>query len=119
MTTPNNSRAQFDLVIYKGRDFKMNVYFKDQAGEPADLTGWSGRAQVREDWSISSPLIFEMTVTVELPLEGKVVVEAHDADTLVQQDTGCWDLLMTDPSGYDDTYVLGVVSLVNVPTIKS
>jgi hypothetical protein len=116
--TTTNSRAQFDLVIYKGRDFKMNVYFKDQAGDPADLTGWVGKAQVRETQSSSSPLIFEMPVTVELPLQGKVVVEARDLATDGQQNQGFWDLLMTDPSGYDDTYVLGRVSLVNVPTKK-
>ena len=113
-----NSRAQYDLVLYKGRDFKMNVYFKDEKGDPANLTGWSGKAQVRERMDSASPLILDFVVTVELPLEGKVVIEASDLDTLVTQDRGFWDLMMSDPSGYDDTYVLGQVSLMDVPTRK-
>jgi len=114
-----NSRAQFDLVIYKGRDFKVNVYFKDQSGGPADLSGWTGKAQVRESMHSSSPLLFEMNVTVVLPLEGKVTIEASDNDTDILQNQGFWDLMMSDPSGYDDTYILGSVSLINVPTKKN
>jgi len=114
-----NSRAQFDLVIYKGRDFKMNAYFKDQKGDPADLSGWTGKAQVRETQKSTSNLLFDMSVVVALPLEGKVVIEASDHDTDIEQSQGFWDLLMTDPSGYDDSYILGRVSLVDVPTKKN
>jgi len=117
--TGTNERAQADLVIYKGRDFRMHAYFKDRTGNPADLSGWTGKAQIRESQQSSSPLILNMSVTVVLPLDGKVTIEALDHDTDVLQNVGFWDLLMTDPSGYDDTYILGRVSFIDVPTKKN
>ena len=113
-----NTRKQYDLVIYKGRDFKMNVYFKDANGDAVDLTGWSGKAQVRESMLVSSTLIFEMTVNVADATAGKVTVSVSDTLTQVTQERGNWDLMMTDDTGYDDSYIIGIVTLVDVPTQK-
>lgn len=114
----STERVSYDLTIYKNRDFKMNVYFKDASADPVDLTGWSGKAQAREDMSPDSELLFDFTVTVANAAAGKVTVEVADSLTGIVADSGSWDLLMTDPSGYDDSYIIGLITFVNVPTVK-
>lgn len=109
---------QYDQVIYKGRDFKLIAWFKDAAGDAVDLTGWSGKAQAREEMDPDSELIFEYTVVVADAAAGKVTVEVADSLTQVSQSTGAWDLMMTDPSGYDESYIIGEITFVMVPTVK-
>ena len=114
----STERVSYNLVIYKNRDFKMNVYFKDADGDAVDLTGWSGKAQAKETMEPDSALIFEFDVTIADAAAGKVTVEVADAKTGVDNDDGAWDLLMTDPAGYDDSYIIGEISFVSVPTLK-
>ena len=110
---------RYDQVIYKGRDFKMIAWFKDADGDAVDLTGWSGKAQAREEMDPDSALIFEYVVTVADAAAGKVTVEVSDSLSEVSQITGAWDLMMTDPSGYDESYIIGEITFVMVPTKKS
>lgn len=111
--------VSYDLVIKRNRDFVMNAYFKDSAGDAVDLTDWTGFAQIREELAASSTLILTMEVTIADAAAGKVTIFASDAITGVTQDKGYWDLLMVDPSGIDDSYIIGHVTFIDVPTVKS
>ena len=112
------SRVRYDLTIYKGRDFSMNVYFKQLSGDPVNLAGWTGKAQARESVEQTSALLFDFVVTVADAANGKVVVTVSDTKTNIVANMGHWDLLMTDGSGYDDSYIIGIVNLIPVPTVK-
>ena len=115
----SSTTKAYDLVIYRNRDFKMNLYFKDAAGDAVNLAGWTGRSQVRTEMSADSTLLFDFVVTVTDAANGKVVVEASDLVTGVSEEEGAYDVMMTNPSGYDESYVMGNVTFADVPTVKS
>ena len=110
--------AEYDLVIYKGNDFSMTVSFLDALGDPLDLTGWTGYAQIREERSKSSTLIADFTVTHN-GAGGVVTMTLADTDTNPSGNKGFYDLLMVDDDGFDETYLTGQVTFVPTVTDKS
>ncbi len=112
----NTDRVTWDITIYKGRDFEMPVYFRDVNNDPIDITGWVGLAQVRETNLPDSPLILDLTVAITNAALGKATVSGAIEDTSVCQDTGSWDLVMTNASGKSDSYLVGDVTFTTVPT---
>ena len=114
----SSERKRYDLLIYKNRSFKMNVFFKDASGAATDLAGWSGFSQCRETAKATSELIFAFDVVIADATAGKVSVMVTGNQTGVEQSKGSWDLMMVAPDGYDDTYVLGQVILADVPTVR-
>ena len=111
-------RVRYDLVVYKGNDFRMYVYFKDVNGDPVDLSGWTGYAQVRDEKSASGNLLCTFDVTVS-GSEGKVTMELTDDETSPAGNKGYYDLLMVDDEGFDETYVEGLVTFIDTVTVKS
>jgi hypothetical protein len=112
-------RGSWDITLYKNRDFVMPVYFRDINNDPIDLTGWTGVAQIRETAKPDSPLIMNLTVTVADATAGKVVITGDKADTKVCQDTGRWDLVMTNADGKSDSYLIGNATFITVPTVQA
>jgi hypothetical protein len=110
-------RVRYDLTVYKGNDFKMFVYFKDDDGVAVDITSWTGYAQVREEKKASGTLIASFTVTIAGAL-GKVTMELADTDTSPDGNKGFYDLLMVDDAGFDETYIEGLVTFVETETVK-
>jgi hypothetical protein len=67
----------YDMTIEQGATFALNLTLQDADGDPFDLTGYTGRAQLRVRYSDASPLV-SFTVTVPqvgtLATEGKLSV---------------------------------------------
>jgi len=59
MTTP----GQYTLNIYKGATLDITFTWKDSAGNPVDLTGYTARLQVRESVDAVA-ILLELTTTL-------------------------------------------------------
>lgn len=54
------SAGLYDITIEQGADWRLVLTWKDAAGDPMQLNGYTGRMQVRETWN-SKTKIFELT----------------------------------------------------------
>ena len=47
----------YDITIEQGATFQMNLTWKDSTGSPVNITGYSARMQVRENYESESTLV--------------------------------------------------------------
>ena len=101
------SAATYHLVLEAGVDFAITITYKDSAGAAINLTGYTGKMQIRNSPS-SSILITKQTSDASMVLGGAAgtvafTLTAADCTTLSTQLVPMkWDILLT-PSG-----VLGI-----------
>jgi hypothetical protein len=97
-----------NLVLYEGDDFTFLVSVTDSAGQPADLTGVTARAQIRE--TIADDVILgELTATVE-EVEGNIWLHLDDAVSAVLPPKSVWDVEM-DRGGEIVTLAAGTITV--------
>lgn len=68
-----------NLTIDQGSDFTSVVNVDDANNNPADLTGYTARGQVRKTYG--STTAYDFTASITTPLEGKVVIELSNTVT--------------------------------------
>lgn len=77
--------GKYDLVIEQGSAFDETVYWKDANADAVDITGYTGKAEVRQDFDSASPLLtFTLTLgdaagTIQMTATA-VVIRALDFD---------------------------------------
>ena len=49
--------TSYDIIIEQGATFTLNLLYRDDAGTPFDLTGYSARMQVRETFASETALL--------------------------------------------------------------
>lgn len=69
----------YNLAIDQGTDFSTTIEVNDDTGSDRDLTGYTGRAQLRRSYHSVSNTAF--TVTIDNPSEGEVVLSLSNAIT--------------------------------------
>jgi hypothetical protein len=108
------------ITILRGRDFDITFTFED-----LNLTGYTAKSQARETESQTSALIFpagttQFTCVVTPGTDSTVKLSLTDTQTAgIVKPQGWYDLLLIDPSGHDDTYVRGPVTVGGSVTVKS
>ena len=45
----------YDITIEQGATFQMNLTWKDSTGSPVNITGYTARMQVRENYEAEDP----------------------------------------------------------------
>lgn len=110
------------IEIVRGDDFELPLFFRTPAvgnNPPVywDLTGWTGRAHLRE--TEDGPLIASFTVTIldQNTALGGVLVSLDKLITaalvpFVTKKFGKWDLELTDAAGKVTTYMRGDAYLI-------
>jgi hypothetical protein len=112
-----DSPLQHDLIIDIGRDFNEYFGFTDDADTPLDMTGYTVKAQIRSGESSGSTLIAEFTVDNSALADGELWLRLTDAQTAaITASSGYYDILVTDASGTDETWVFGTVTFQGRPT---
>ena len=102
------------ITIIKGRDFEMEFIF-----EGLNLSGYTVSSQLRTSESQQATLLADFTVVVTPGTNSTVQISLDDTTTgALIQSSGWYDLLITDPSDKDETYVRGPVSLIGSVTEK-
>ena len=107
--------ASHDLTIYRDRDFSQTFYLKDSLRVALDLTGYTGKAEIRENRDAAA-LIVAFQVTID-PLIGSIVISLTDTQTMLLPDgITAWDLVLTDSHGSRQNYIEGQVKVVGTVT---
>lgn len=88
------------LTLTQGIDSGYAWPITDADGQPADLTGWTAIAQVRERESPTSPLLHEFTAAVDVAAS-RVTVSwtAEESLAWTAWSVGFFDVVLVDPDG--------------------
>lgn len=91
-----------DITIEQGATFTLDFVWKDSDGIPVDLTGYSGRMQVRKAVG-SADAALTLTSPTGITLGGNtgaISVKATPTQTsAITLRTGVYDLELQDPNG--------------------
>lgn len=78
--------GRYDITIEQGTTWTLSLTWKDAAGTPINLTGYSARMQIRSSYEATSPLIELLSsggtpsITIT-PLTGVVALLIEEAAT--------------------------------------
>lgn len=114
----------YPLKIHQG-SLLRRVFILKTNGQPADLTGFTARLQLRAEASEASPVLLEVStgngITIEGP-EGRIVIEvsgrvgAAPSTASLAFEWAVWDLFLYGPTGEPQKIVGGPASLIKAVT---
>jgi len=61
--------GKYSLIIEQGATLDLEIQYKDSAGTAVDLTGYSGKMQIRSDYADSNPTTY-ITLSSSLAADG-------------------------------------------------
>ena len=106
--------GRHDLTIEQGATFRRTFTWKDAAGTPVNLTGYTAAMQVRTSPNAPAPLI-ALTDGAGITLggaAGTIAVLMTDEQTdALPHGKWKWDLKLTSPAGEDTRLLEGAVSV--------
>lgn len=98
-----------DLCIYQGDTFAQIVVVTNADGTPADLTGYTARAQMRRAVADTEPEIaLTIGVTIQSP---NILLDIPNTATTGLSGTYKWDLELTTPTNAVMTILQGSVNI--------
>lgn len=98
------------VQAYSGATLDLSFTFKDENGDPVDLTGYSARAEVRPTIS-SETITLDLDPTIPTPANGIVVVSIADEVTAtIDPGNYVWGLVLVTPEN-------GVIPVESGPII--
>lgn len=93
----------YDITVEQGATFRFEVTWKDSAGTPVNLTGYSARMQVRETYESEDIIISFTSSGGSIALGGSlgtIVVTGSAIDTAkIPMTTGVYDLELQASNG--------------------
>lgn len=103
------------LEIVQGDDYTAYVVVENADGTPADITGWTAKAQIRRDVADEARRVeVEIATSIDSP---EVTLTIPHATT---QNLTCssyvWDLQLTSPENMITTILAGVVVVIREVT---
>jgi hypothetical protein len=107
--------AKYNILIEQGATFQLNLLWKDSAGTPIDLSGYTARMQVRRKVDSPTTLLSLTTENGGIALGGitgtiAVVAQATATDDISEK-IGVYDLELVDGSGVVTRLVEGCVTI--------
>ena len=104
--------ARHDVALYRGDTWAQTFRVWEDAigGTPADLTGATALAEIREVHG--GALLAALGVAITLPNEIGVTLHAAGWDGFPARSSAVWDLQVTYPGGVVRTLVSGGVGIV-------
>lgn len=102
-----------DLIIPKGETYRKTFLYQDTDRNAIDLTGYTARMQVRENYS-STTTVLDLTTEnggIEITaLDGKVYLFVDDATTsAITVSSGVYDLELIDTMNYVTKFIRGSI----------
>lgn len=107
--------AKFDLRIVAGDSFVRTILLKEADGTAIDLTGLTGRAQVRD--RPKGKLLAEFDVDIATPATGEVVFSLTATQTRALPGAGVWDLELDGGDTNTHTIIAGSVCVLPDVTV--
>lgn len=103
-----------DLVIYKGDYLELLVTITDSTGTPVNTAAYTGKAQLKSDYSDRAPKDFTVTAS-GTPGQYRIFLSSTITRELLPG-TFIWDFQLTSGSGETRTYLAGDVTVYNEVT---
>ena len=98
---------QFDITIEQGATFVLNAIWRDAAGEPVNLTGYTAKMQARWSYSDATALVTFTTADNTIVLGGSAgTIAVSGLATLTgvtKPRTGVYDLELTETAALAGT----------------
>jgi len=112
------SAAEYNIIIDQGADFTLPLVIKDN-GVPRDLTGYLGRAELRDGLKASSAIIATFVVTIAVPSSGGIVMTlANATSSAMTAQLGYYDLEIYTAGDADVDRLLYGTGLVRQETTR-
>jgi hypothetical protein len=124
-----NNPAQYDINVYKDRDFSITFTIKDQSGVLVDIDDWTCSAQIRPTYdsdvlianftvtkdNANSQITMTLTDTVTLGIDRENAINANSTSTSVNM---VWDLVVdtTGPPAERFTLITGICNFYETVT---
>lgn len=105
VTTIDNRPATVNLNLYAGDDVNLSIAVTDNAGTPADLTGYTAKAQIRA--TADAPTAKDFVAAVDADTVTLILTSAETTDMPVK---GVWDCQITSTTGAVTTLCGGTVT---------
>ena len=108
--------GNYNITIYEGTNFNLSLTWKDDNGDPIDLTNWSAKMHIRNNTEdvafLDCTPYFTLggvagTITLELP--PTFIVD-------VGYNSGVYDIDMHHTSGRVERLLLGTVTIIDEVT---
>jgi hypothetical protein len=100
----------FNLFIDQGTDFSSVIVVSDDTGSPRDLTGYTGRAQLRQSYNSQKNTAFE--VNINNPEDGEIVLSLSNSVTSnIKYGRYVYDVEIQSNTNVVERIVQGVVIL--------
>ena len=107
--------AKLDLKFVAGDSFLRSIKLLEPDSTPVDLTGLTGRAQIRD--RPNGKLLADFTVTIPDPLAGEVFFSLDATQTRALPGGGVWDLELDGGITNIHTIVSGTVKVIPDVTV--
>lgn len=99
MVTP----GRYDITIHQGATFELPVQYKDSAGVPVNMSGYTVAGQL---WNrLSTSKISDFTFAWTVQASGSFSLKLPSSVTSGITEQGQYDVLVTEPNG-DKYYLL-------------
>ena len=110
------SAGLYNALIEQGEDFGITVFWKDDAGNSVDLTGFSAQMMIRQNYDDPYPLVTVSSPSSGIVLGGTAGTVAISIPVSVTSalPSGCvvYDLKMTDANGLTYRLLQGSINIV-------
>ncbi len=110
--------APVNFIVSKGASFSYTRTAKDSSGIARDLTGYTGKAEMRK--KSGDPVVATFTITIPTPTNGEIVMALSAVDTAALDfgnDEYLYDLLLTsDAWATVELEMAGTVKLMEIVT---
>jgi hypothetical protein len=113
--------GKHDIIIEQGATFRRVITWKDSAGVPINLTGYTAKMQVRERVGSSTVVLECSTANTRITLGGSagtITIVAQDEVTvlLTAMPKAVYDLELTSPGGEVTRLLRGSVEIIGEVT---
>ncbi len=107
--------ANYDITIEQGATFQLNLIWKDSAGVPIDLTGYTAKMQVRQRYASDDAVLSLSTTAGTIVLggvAGTINITGPAADTAaITIKQGVYDVELTSAGGIVTRLIEGCVAI--------
>ena len=111
----------YDILIEKGSDFSLNLFYKTDEGVAIDLTGCSVEADIKSIADLSASPVLSFTTSIPSPqTQGKITLTLTKAQTTALAGTGpnykyikeyAYDVLVNLTSGLTKRILNGKINV--------